>query len=202
MALGFVAWMALFPAVLFLMGSAAELVARPAGVDPQPGTLGWGLFLGLFTMAWGLATAAVAAWAGRRLLGPRLRPWDARSLAWLGGGLILAGGTELAIHEAVRARMGFFDPEYALLGGLAPMALVALAVASWATAAMPAATRPLIALVVLASAGFLVLAATNVPGALDGIAPGSVPLAVALVFGALWAVAATLWALRRSRAGG
>ena len=105
-----------------------------------------------------------------------------------------------ALHEQVRARMGWFDSDYAGATLLAVSALVGLALAAWAWAGIPRRDRtPLAVLVGITVLAFVLCSATNLPGLADGVRDESVPLAVALLMDGVWVVAVVVGVARGRR---
>lgn len=163
---------------LLLVATVEAVVLDPLGLRPEPGTPAWGSRLALATLLWGGLAAVAGGWLGRRLVRV-LVPTRERAVGVLVVGVILAATTMYALHEFVRARYALFDPEYAGLALLAVPALVAVALAAWAAAALPARRRwPLTSGVLLAGAGFAAATLPSLPGIADGVSPSG------LVFGA------------------
>jgi hypothetical protein len=185
---GILAWVVTGPLVLMATSWVNQLAA-PLGPYAEAGTAGWGVYLAVSVVAWGLATTVVAAVAAPRF-GIRVSLATRGALAALVGGLALAALTTYALHEQVRLRMGWFDPDYAGWTLLAIPALVGLAIATWASTAIPRRDRTPLA--VLGGAGALTFglsAATNLPGLADGLRDESVPLAAVLLIDGAWVVA-------------
>lgn len=190
------AWVCAGPLVLFATSWVSQLVA-PLGLVAEAGTVGWGIFLAIAVVGWGLATAVIAAVAAPRF-GVNLRPVSRSPVAVLASALALAALTMFTLHEQLRARMGYFDPDYAGLTGFVPMAMVAVACAAWARYSVPGRRdrRPADACLMLAASVVAVGILSNVPGLADGIHPASVPLAVALAVDAVFVTVATAAAAR------
>ncbi len=116
-------------------------------------------------------------------------------------GLFLAGATNAVLHAWAVDRYGIFSAR--LLGPTAGLfgLVVATAVAGFATLVAPRGARviPVLVTVVAALSGVGVLL-LNVPGALDGMEPGSLPLAALVGAAVAYALAVTILVLRRMRA--
>ena len=185
---GILAWVVTGPLVLWATSWVNQLAA-PVGLYAEAGTAGWGVYLAGSVVAWGLATAMLGAVAAPRF-GVNLRPLAPAALTALFAGLGLASLTMYGLHEQVRARMGWFDPDYAGATLLAVPALVGLALAAWASAAIRRRDRtPLAVLVGVAALVFGLCTATNLPGLADGLRAESVPLMAVLLIDCTWVVA-------------
>ncbi len=185
---GILAWVVAGPLALLATSWVNQLVT-PVGLYAEAGTAGWGVYLAVSVVAWGLATAAVVVVAAPRFRVP-IAPVAPAALAALTVGLVLAALTAYALHESVRARMGWFDPDYAGWTLLAIPALVGFAIATWAAAAVPRRRRsPLAVLVGITALAFGLCSATNLPGLADGVSDPSVLLAAALLLDGVWVVA-------------
>ena len=195
---GVLAWVVTGPLVLWALSWVAQVVA-PLGLVAEAGTPAWGVFLAISVLGWGLATAAVGVVAAPRFR-VHIAPVAPAALAALTVGLVLAALTKYALHEQVRARMGWFDPDYAGATLLAVPALVGLALAAWASAAIPRRDRtPLAVLAAAAALAFALCTMTNLPGLADGVRDESVPLAVALLMDGVWVVAVVVGVARGRR---
>ncbi len=195
---GILAWVVTGPLVLWALSWVAQVVS-PFGLVAEAGTAGWGVYLATSVVGWGFATAVVGVVAAPRLR-VQIAPVAPVALAALAGGLVLAGVTMYALHEQVRARMGWFDPEYAGWTLFAVPALVGLALGAWAWAAVPGRDRtPMAILVGAAAITFVLSAATNLSGLADGVRDASVPLAAALLVDGVWVVAVVVGVARGGR---
>jgi hypothetical protein len=158
------------------------------------------VILALHPIAWGVIAAAVAAWLGGRLL-PGAVLIGPGPAANLGVALALAALTTYLLHEFVRARYGWFDPEYAGLAIFAPSALVAIGLAGWAAAAIDRGRRgPLIVAQVGALIALAIALLPSLPGAADGIRASSIPLAAVFVLDAGFAFVSVVSSVLRSGA--
>ncbi len=151
-------------------------------------------------LAWGaLAIAALLLFARSSFGAWPSVGQDAVTIAVVG--LLLAGATNAVLHGWVDERYGLFSAR--LVGPTAGLfaAVVASAVAGFAALVAPRGARaiPVLVTVVAALAGLGVLL-LNVPGALDGIEPGSLPLAALVGASVTYTLAATILVLRRMRA--
>jgi hypothetical protein len=147
------------------------------------------VILALHPIAWGVIAAAVAAWLGGRLLPGAVRTGPGPA-ANLGVALALAALTTYLLHEFVRARYGWFDPEYAGLAIFAPSALVAIGLVGWAAASLERVQRgPLVVVQIASLAALAVAILPSLPGIADGIKVPSAPLAAAFVIDATFALA-------------
>lgn len=190
--LGFVVYALAAFGSLLLVATVEQVILEPLGLGGEPGTSSWGLVLASHPIAWGVIVAAVAAWFGGRLL-PGAFVAGRGSAAHLVAGLALAAVTTYLLHEFVRERYGWSDPDYYGLSIFAPSALVAVALAGWAAAALDCGHRgALVALQVAALVGLAIALLPSVPGAADGIRPSSAPLAVVFVIDVAFAVGSTL----------
>jgi hypothetical protein len=169
---------------LLLVATVERVVLDPLGLGGEPGTSSWGWVLASHPIAWGVIVAAVAAWLGGRLLPGAVRAGPS-SAAHLGTGLALAAVTTYLLHEFVRARYGWSDPEYYGLAIFAPSALVAIGLAGWAAAAIGRERRgPLIVAQMGAVAALAIALLPSLPGIQDGIQASSIPLAAVFVLDA------------------
>jgi hypothetical protein len=181
---------------LFAMALVEGMLLAPFGLRAQAGELGLSVRNGLHALAWGVLVVALAAPLGRRLVGGiqfRRTGW-----AMLGVGLVVATFVIALGNEFVRARYGYYDPEYQGLSFFAGPALVAVALASWAALAVPrdGILAPGAAMLT-AAAGLAMALLPSLPGTADGIDPTSVPLAGAFVVGIGYAVVAAVVVVRR-----
>jgi hypothetical protein len=181
---------------MFVVAAIHDTVLRLAGLDAEPGTVGWGLYLASMDVAWIVLGATGSAWIGRRLIAG-LRLDAVGPLLILGAGLVLAGLTTLTLHEWIRARYEVFDPEYAGPVFFAAPAVVAASLAGWAALALPPRHRRAVQVeLVLAGVAFAVAALPTLGGLTDGLSSSGVALALALgldgVFVSAVIVAATL----------
>jgi hypothetical protein len=116
----------------------------------------------------------------------------------LGVGLVVATVVIALGNEFVRARYGYYDPEYQGLSFFAGPALVAVALATWAALAVPrdGILAPGAAMLT-AAAGLAMALLPSLPGTADGIDAESLPLAGAFVVGIGYAVVAAVLVVRR-----
>ncbi len=123
---------------------------------------------------------------------------DAVALAVVG--LLLAGALNAVLHAWADERFGLFSAR--LIGPTAGLfvAVVACAVGAFAALVAPRGARstPVLVTVIAALAALGVLA-LNVPGALDGIEPGSLPLAALVAASVLYALTGAALILLRLR---
>jgi hypothetical protein len=189
------AWAAAGALLYVLLGMASiiivamfeELIAAPIGLAAEAGTQGWGVVLGAHPIVWGTLTALTAAWLGRRLV-PGVT-FGLGGAALLGLGLLLAAVTTYLLHEFVRERYGWFDPEYAGFALFAAPAVVAVALAAWAALATPGrGWRVLVAAQLAAIAALGLAIGPSVPGLGDGIRASSLPLAACLMIDSVYAL--------------
>jgi hypothetical protein len=114
-------------------------------------------------------------------------------------GLVLASAVTLLGNEFVRARFGYFDPEYQGLTVFSGPALVAIALATWAALAVPREGVLVPAAAALtAAAGLAMTLLPSIGGADDGIAAASMPIVVAFVLAACYAALAGVLVVRHS----
>jgi hypothetical protein len=183
-ALGLVVYVIAGPGSLLLVATVEQVILHPLGLGGEPGTSSWGVILALHPIAWGVIAAAVAAWLGGRLLPGAVHAGPGPA-ANLGVALALAALTTYLLHEFVRARYGWFDPEYAGLAIFAPSALVAIGLAGSAAAAIgPERRGPLVGLQIAALVGLGIAFLPSLPGVQDGIQASSIPLAAVFVLDA------------------
>jgi len=150
-------------------------------------------------IAWGLLAIGGLLLFARSSFGawPRIGS-DAVTLAIVG--LLLAGALDAVLHAWADERFGLFSAR--LIGPTAGLfaAVVASAVAGFAVFVAPAGARLVPALVsvvaALAAVGVVML---NVPGVLDGIEPGSLPLAALVLASAAYALGVAWVAVRHTR---
>jgi hypothetical protein len=185
--IGFGSYVAAGLAAPLVVASVCAFPLRLVGLDPEPGTFGWGLYLASSDLVWGGLAAVAAAGLGRRLI-PRLAVASPPAAAILAVGIVLAAVTTLALHEWVRARYEWFDPEYAGLAFFAGPAVIAAALAGWGTLVLPGHVRRRPVQWALVAAGFAFVAAVSstVPGLADGVSPSGWPLALSLGLDALF----------------
>lgn len=192
--------------VLYVLGGTASLLGialfesvflAPMGLDPQAGTLGLSVQNGVHALVWGLLTAALSVPLGRRLVAGIRFP----ATGWLVLliGLAIATGATLLGNEFVRARFGYYDPEYEGLTLFTGPALVALALATWAALAVPR-DGVLIpgAAALTAAAGLALTLLPSLPGAADGIPAESIPLVAMFALGAVYGAVAGILVVRRA----
>lgn len=191
--------------ILYVLGGMAAILAttvldgvllHPFGLRAEAGTLGLSVRNGYHAIVWGVLVAAVAAPLGRRLVdGIR---FTMSGWAMLATGLALAAVVITLGCEFVRQRVGYYDPDAQGLSGFAGLALVAVALATWAALAVPAAgVLAPAAAVLTAAAGLAMSLLPSIPGAADGIAADSVPLGAAFLGGLAYAGLATILVTRR-----
>ena len=152
----------------------------PAAIQPAAGSISLSIRNGLHLLVWGALAAGASMLVGRRLV-PGLR-------FGLGGWLLLAVGAALAaltmflVNENARERFGMFDPEYVGLAFFASPAVLAVALATWATLALPRGQGIVVAVAAAAAAAGLGLSLLpSLPDAADGIDADHVPLAIAFL---------------------
>jgi len=190
-AVGLVVYVVAAYGSVLLVAAAEQAVLDPLGLGGEPGTSSWGVILAVHPIAWGVVTALAAGWIGGRLLPGAVHP-GLGSAAHLGAGLAPAAVTVYLLHEFVRARYGWFDPEYTGFAIFAAPALVAIGLAGWAAAAIDREHRgALVALQVAALIGLAIALLPSLPGVQDGISPSSVPLAAVVVIDVAFAVGST-----------
>lgn len=193
--------------VLYVLGGMISLLAiavvgswLPPGLQPEVGTLGWSVRNGLQPALWGVLAASASMVVGRRLVGGiRFRPDGWLVLAI---GIALAAWSMFLVNENIRARYGVYDPEYAGLAWFASPAVLATALAGWATLAVPRGQGIVLAIICGAAvAGLGTSLLPSVPSAIDGIDADHLPLAAAfladLAYAAVIAVVIAARLLRR-----
>lgn len=180
-------------ATLFAATGLEAMVFVPLGFEAGAGSFGHGVFLAIHVIAWAVLGFWLCVLAAR-VVG--LNTAVSRG-AWVVvvGGAAAAGLVQLAIHEYARARFGFYDPRAVGLTALLPAAAVGQLV-GWALvlvskpASMLAWSIEAVPLAVMVG-----IIGLNVPGAADGISPGSLPLAVAMALVLLAPAAMMVFAL-------
>lgn len=191
--------------VLYVLAGMGSLLAlslvdgallAPFGLRAEAGTLGLSVRNGLHAIAWGLLVATAAAPLGRRLVeGVR---FTTTGWVMLVVGLVLATIVIALGDEFVRARYGYYDPEYQGLSFFAGPALVAVALATWASLAVPRYGVVVPGATMLTAVGGLAMSLLpSVPGAADGIAAESIPLVAAFVVAVAYAGTASILVARR-----
>jgi hypothetical protein len=193
---GFVLYLVGGMGTLFVSAWLAEAILPALGIQVDIGTLGWSIRNASHPIVWGAFVAGASMPIGSRLA-PELR-FAMGGWAVLATGLALATVTELLVGEFVRARYGLFDPEYAGLSYFAGPALVAIALAGWATLAMPRRAMPLAAATILAVVGLGIALLPSVGGAADGIDAESIPIAAVFTANALYGVVVAALVVRAS----
>ena len=188
---------ALWATLSIVVFGASLYLALPA-VAVLPGDIAQAVL----PLAWGALAIAGLLLFARSSFGswPRVGT-DALALAAVG--LLLAGALDAVLHAWTIERFGFFSAR--LIGPTAGLfaAAVASAVAGFAVLVAPRGARAAPLLVTLAAAaGSLGVLALNVPGALDGIAPGSLPLGFLVGATALYTLVVATVAVRYVRVGG
>jgi len=157
--------------------------------------------LGLWALAWVLASGVLAFLAGRVALGTWL---DVRASAWLVllVGALLSGAHLWVLADWAIARYGASDPDYIGSTILLFAVVAGVAVAGFGVQVSPrwAAWSPLAAVVGGAVMGIAILL-TNVPGLADGLAADSGPLAAATVAAGLYIGAVGILSFARRRRG-
>jgi hypothetical protein len=192
--------------VFYVLGGMASLLALaalerllPPEAQPAAGHVSLSIQNGLHLVVWAAMSAAASLIVGRRLV-PGLR-FGVGGWLLLGAGTALAAFTMFMVNEDVRARFGYFDPEYAHLSLFASPAVLAIALGAWATLAVPRGQGLVLAAAAAAAAAALGLSLVpSLPAATDGIDADHVPLAIAfvadLVFAAVAAVAVAMRILK------
>jgi hypothetical protein len=186
--LSFIGWVVAFAMAFFLAAAARTIGVLPGDVGGLRTDLG--IVLALHA-ALAIGAVQVAAWL-------TLETWPAitvRNAVRPAAGVVLAVLVELALHEWAEARYGYYDAELIGITALLSLALIAAATASFGVSVAPARTAgaPLAALIV-ASAGVLVIVASNVGGLGDGVGPGGWPLAVLVGAAAAYVLASLILA--------
>lgn len=175
-AAGVVLWLGIGLTSLFGATWLESQVLEPLALSGGAGSLGHGLVLAGFVAVWGAASAVSVPLLVSRVCGGPRRPIKPGLVA--GVGLLLAVALTLVLHEWARGRYGYFDPDTVGPTWLLPGLLVALSVAvevlRFATDRLLQLTAGIVGMSGLAAAAIVAL---NLPGALDGIRPESVPLA-------------------------
>lgn len=171
--------------VFYVLGGLASLLAiavlegvLPPEARPASGSITLSIRNGLHLFAWAALSAGPSMLVGRRLVqGVRFG---------IGGWLVLALGAALAaftmfmVNEDARARFGLFDAEYVGLSFFASPAVLAIALATWATLALPRGQGLILGAAAAAAAAALGLSLLpSLPAATDGIDADHVPLAIA-----------------------
>ena len=183
---GFVLYLVGGLVMLFASLMLAEAVLGMLRIDWSSGTIGLSIRNATHPIGWAGFVVAVAIPLGARLV-PGLR-FGARSWIALVAGIALATVTTFLDIEFVRASHGVYDFEYGGWTGLAGPALVAIALAGWAALAIPSASsRVLDGLTIAAGVGLIALLLPSVAGALDGIDPANIPIAIAFIADAIYA---------------
>lgn len=187
--------------ITLLAASTIEnLVLVPAGMEVGAGSFGHGVALAGYVASWGVSNVVGVVVAARILL-PAARAPSTGTWIVTGAGLSLAAALQLALHEWSRDRFVYFDPEYVGLSAVLPAFLVAQASTLLAVSIAPRVRvgLPLFALGA-ASVVNLGIVATNVPGAMDGIEPGSLVLALLVATVVPYMIATALVAAAAARA--
>lgn len=185
-------------AAIFPTSIVFDPLLEALGFKVEAGEVGLSVRNALEPIVWGVLVVAFSMPIGRRLV-QGLRFSRAGWLV-LAVGLLLAAVTWFLIEEFVRARYGWFDPEYVGFSLLTWPATVATALGGWAALAVPRhQAGPLVVAAVLGLVGFGLALAPSVPGALDGIPAESVPLAFAFGADAAYAILVAVVLLLRGR---
>jgi len=194
--------------VLYLLAGVGSLFITALIVDPALGAAGMPVAAGeiglsvrnaIHPLVWGALVAALAVPIGRRLV-PGVR-FTLGGWLVLGTGLVLAAVSWFLIEEFVRWRFTYVDVEYVGFSVLTWPALVAIALSGWAALAVPPGNAiPLVSLLVLAGIGLGVALLPSVVGAADGIDPGNIPLATALLVDVAYAMLVVAVAFRSATA--
>jgi hypothetical protein len=192
-------------AVIYVLAGLGSLLAFalvegvgviPADSQPQAGAVSLSIRNGLHQVAWGALAAAASLPLGRRLVaGLRFRPagWVVLSV-----GLALAGITMFLLNELDRSRNGMFDPDHVGFAWFAAPAVIAIALAAWATLATPDRNARILAgTTVLAVSALALALLPSLPGAADGIRADGVPLVGAFLADVGFAVLATMLVVRK-----
>ena len=181
---------------LFAFALIERIGVIPADAQPQAGAITLSVRNGLHQVAWGALGAAVAMPVGLRWV-TGLR-FGAAGWLTLGVGLSLAGITMFLLNEFDRARNGMFDPDHVGFSWFVGPAVIAIALAVWATLATPGRdARMLAGTTALAVLALALALLPNLPGAADGIGAASIPLASAFIADVVYAVLATLLVVRK-----
>ena len=204
---GFWLWLACSALLYVATGTITLLAAAtienlalvPAGMVGA-GSFGHGVVLAGHVASWGVSNVVGVVVAARILL-PAARTPSTGTWIVAGAGLSLAAALQLALYEWSRDRFVYFDPEYVGLSAVLPAFLVAQASTLLAVSIAPRGRvgLPLFALGA-ASVVNLGIVATNVPGAMDGIEPGSLVLALLVATVVPYMIATALVAAAAARA--
>lgn len=187
--LGFIVYVLVGFGSIFVLAAVERVLLAPFGIYSEAGTASLSIRNALHPVAWGVVVALVAAESRSRLV-PGAR-FGLRSHVVLVIGLVLASVTTLLVEEFVRARYGYFDPEYTGLSLFGGPALVAVALAAWAAMSVPRCRRgPLLVAATLSVIGIGASLLPSLPGAADGIPAASVPIAVVFVVDGCFALGA------------
>lgn len=193
---GFVLYVVGGMGTLFVSAWIAEAILPTLGIPVEIGTLAWSIRNAFHPIVWGAFVAGVSMPIGSRLV-PDLR-FAMGGWAVLATGHALATVTELLVAEFVRARYGLFDAEYAGISYFAGPALVAIALAGWASLAVPRRAIPLVAATILAVVGLGIALLPSVGGAADGIDAESIPIAAVFTANAFYGVVVAALVVRAS----
>jgi hypothetical protein len=189
-AAGTVAW--LVPAALLALGLLAMVRIVWPGFVPDHG-----MELAAFIATWGVLGMAGAAALARLLLGEVAIRHRAAIVA-AGIGLAIAAVLQVALHDWAVAKIGYYEPDIIGPTTLLPFGLAALAVALFGVAVAPLGVDLAPRLSVMVGGLLaLVIVALNLPGAVDGIAPRAVLLAITLGIVAGYVLVGWAIALRR-----
>ena len=185
----------LFVAALFgaIGVIAAVRVLIPLGHDAEVAVL---------SVAWGINSLVGVLLAARLVVGRWLAvPFGAIAIAGIGIGL--SATVHVVLQQWARERFGYYDPE--LVWWTAGLFTVLIGLATSAFGAYLAPRElvmwPLLG-VALGGTGILLIVLTNVAGTMDGIEPGSWPLAVWVGLSGLYAAVLLLGMPERLRHGG
>ena len=173
--------------VLYVLGGLASLLALaavegllPADVRPSSGFVTLSIRNGLHLFAWAALSAGASMLVGRRLIAD-LR-FGLAGWLLLAIGAALAAFTEFMVNEDARARFGHFDAGDVGLSSFTSPAVLAIALATWATLALPRGQGLVLAATAAAAAAGLGLSLVpSLPAATDGIDADHVPLALTFV---------------------
>ena len=148
--------------------------------------------LASWTISQVFVSGAVTLFLGRMLLRP---PARSNRWAWivLGVGAALSAIVWVVLVAWSVARFGSFEVDQSGLTAFLYAGVAGVAVAGFATLIAPTgAKRPPWITTVIATVVTALIAVGNVPGALDGIAPDSIPLAVAIGAALAYALVVTI----------
>lgn len=179
---------------------AFALVAAIVRADAMTSTLprvGWVPAL----VGWGVGAGTVLVAVGRAVR-DEWPPRVAVGIGMLAVSVVAAVTVEMTVTRWASARFGAQAADPDLIGwstGLSPM-IVLVGLATLAATVLPGPGRTAArALTAVAAFGVLVVVASNVPGAFDGITPLGVPMGLAMAAAAAVALVAAIVAVRPVR---